>query len=213
MALPGWSPRFSVVTRRPHRVFPVFCQNAPGMESDLLQSEAGAPTNEREAAIIARLAPAAYTAILRGQGSTTGLGLVEIYNLDATGSTTSSLVNISSRGAVSSGDSVLIGGFILSGDANVLLRATGPSLIPFGVEGALLDPTMEVYDGAGNLIAANDNRPVRRRAIHASRPSSSACRKGPTRWSCGAPAGRLGWRWSKPISSARSKSALGSPRR
>ncbi|MEP7248205.1 MAG: hypothetical protein ABI787_00325 [Spartobacteria bacterium] len=45
----------------------------------------------------------------------------------------------------------------MSGDAKVLLRATGPSLIPFGVEGALLDPTMEVYDGAGNLIAANDN--------------------------------------------------------
>ena len=42
-----------------------------------------APKDNRESAILATLQPGAYTAILRGEGNTTGVALVEVYNLDA----------------------------------------------------------------------------------------------------------------------------------
>jgi hypothetical protein len=54
----------------------------------------------------------------------------------------------------------MIGGFILGGavgNANVLIRALGPSLTPLGVTGALVDPTLELHDGNGALIQSNDN--------------------------------------------------------
>ena len=53
----------------------------------------------------------------------------------------------------------MIGGAILRGTAStrVLLRAIGPSLTNFGVNNALPDPTLELHDGNGALIAANDN--------------------------------------------------------
>jgi hypothetical protein len=41
------------------------------------------PTDNRESAILATLEPAAYTAIVRGKNETTGIALVEIYNLDS----------------------------------------------------------------------------------------------------------------------------------
>jgi hypothetical protein len=40
-----------------------------------------APSNDKESAVLATLAPGAYTAILSGVGSATGVGLVEVYNL------------------------------------------------------------------------------------------------------------------------------------
>ena len=126
-----------------------------GAEAAEIANSGLAPTSAQEPAIIAHLNPGAYTAVVRGTNDTTGLGLIEIYNIDpASGAT---LVNVSSRGSVLTGNSVLIGGFIVSGDAQILLRAIGPSLISFGVNGALLDPTMEVYDSAGTLLASNDN--------------------------------------------------------
>src|SRR5438132_550397 len=69
------------------------------------------------------------------------------------------LLNISTRMKVLTGDSVLIGGFIIGGSGNkeVLLRAMGPTLTQFGVTGVLADPTMELHNGAGTLIASNNN--------------------------------------------------------
>jgi hypothetical protein len=60
---------------------------------------------------------------------------------------------------VQTGDNVLIGGFILTavGDTNVLVRAVGPSLANSAVTGALSDTTLELFDGNGSLIAANDD--------------------------------------------------------
>ena len=86
-----------------------------------------APSDDREAAILATLAPGSYTAILRGASGGTGLGIVEVYNLVPDPS--SNLANISTRGLVNTGDQVLIGGFIVD-DQNsiVLLRGLGPSL-------------------------------------------------------------------------------------
>jgi uncharacterized membrane protein len=117
------------------------------------------PSDDREAAIVATLEPGAYTAILQGKNNATGTALVEAYDLDPTPAT--QLGNISTRGEVGTGTSVLIGGLIVSPEqsaqANVVLRALGPSLGPLGVTGALQDPTLELHDSNGALLAGNDN--------------------------------------------------------
>jgi hypothetical protein len=115
------------------------------------------PNNDYDSAIVQSLDPGAYTAILAGKGSTTGVGLVEVYDLDLAAD--SKLSNISTRGFVGQGDDVLIGGAIIlgSGTTNVLFRAIGPHLGEFGVPNALQDPTLSLHDGQGNVIATNDN--------------------------------------------------------
>ena len=73
-----------------------------------------APSNGLESAIIADLPPGNYTAIVRGVNDTTGVGLVEVYDLSP-GTAPSSLRNISSRSFVLTDDNVMIGGFIVQG--------------------------------------------------------------------------------------------------
>ena len=117
------------------------------------------PGNVLESAIVRTLDPGTYTALLRGRGDTSGIGLVEVYDLGPTA--TSKLANISTRGLVGVGDDVMIGGLIISGgtgqSAKILVRAIGPSLTDFGVPGALPDPALELRDNNGALIASNDN--------------------------------------------------------
>jgi hypothetical protein len=113
------------------------------------------PTNDAESAIVATLDPGAYTAIVRGANNATGIALIEVYDLDPV--YTTRLANISSRGFINSGDNVMIGGFILlggTGPTKVVVRGIGPSS---GVTGALADPTLEVRDGNGDVIASNDD--------------------------------------------------------
>jgi hypothetical protein len=114
------------------------------------------PTNDLESAIVETLPAngAGYTAIVRGVNNGTGIGLVEAYDLDNT--VDSKLANISTRGLVQTGDNVLIAGTIIQGPTSqqVLVRAIGPSL---DLPGKLADPTLELHDGNGALIAANDN--------------------------------------------------------
>ncbi len=117
------------------------------------------PNDDRESAIVATLDPGEYTAILRGKNDTTGTALVEAYDLDATPA--SQFGNISTRGEVGTDNDVLIGGLIVSseesGQANVIVRALGPSLGNSGVSGTLADPTLELHNGNGDLLAFNDN--------------------------------------------------------
>jgi hypothetical protein len=115
-----------------------------------------APTDPREAAIVARLAPGNYTAIVSGVNNSTGVGLVESYTLDTNNSRAA---NISTRGHVGTGEDVLIGGFIVSGhDAkSILVRALGPSLGEAGNPNLLTDPLVELHDSQGQLVAANDD--------------------------------------------------------
>ncbi len=117
------------------------------------------PSNDAESAIVQTLMPGAYTAIVRGVNGTSGVGLVEAYDLDQPAD--SKLANISTRGFIDTGDNVMIGGFIIGpenlGDATVLLRAIGPSLGNFGVTNAIQDPVLELHDGNGDTIAMNDN--------------------------------------------------------
>lgn len=123
------------------------------------------PTNDVEAAIVGSLAArpveeggAGYTGVLAGQGGTTGIGLLEIYDLNT--SANSTLANISTRGFVGTGDDLLIGGFIPGPSdraaLKVLVRALGPSLTAQGVNGALEDPVLELHDANGTLLT-NDN--------------------------------------------------------
>ena len=112
------------------------------------------PANSHESAIMTTLQPGAYTTVMHGKNSTTGIGLLEVY------STLSGLTNVSTRGFVGTGDHVLIGGFISSGgngSLQVIIRALGPTLTQFGVSGALADPTLSLMDGNGNVVAFNDN--------------------------------------------------------
>jgi len=115
-----------------------------------------APSNEHESAIVTSLKPGSYTAILRGFSGSVGVALFELYDIDPQHS---QIANISTRGNVSIGDNVIIGGFIVGGDqpTNVIVRALGPTLTDFGVAGALADPTLELYDGNGTVIGQNDD--------------------------------------------------------
>ena len=117
------------------------------------------PTNDLEAAMVATLDPGPYTVILSGNGGTTGIGLIEIYDLDA--GITSQLANVSTRGFVGTGDDVMIGGVIIgpngAPEATIAVRAIGPSLADQGVANPLADPNLELHDANGVLIASNNN--------------------------------------------------------
>jgi len=122
-----------------------------------IQNSGHAPTAASESAIIANLAPGNYSAIVRGVSNTIGVALVEAYDLSP--GTTSVLGNISTRGFVQTGESVMIGGFTVQGTGakSVIIRAIGPELTQYGITNALANPTLELYNAAGTLIASNDN--------------------------------------------------------
>jgi hypothetical protein len=116
------------------------------------------PTDDLESAIVKTLTPGPYTAILRGVNNGTGIGVVEVYDLDQAAD--SEMANISTRGLVDTGDNVMIGGFILgnrSQGSRILIRGIGPSLATAGITNALANPTLELRDGNGVLLGSNDN--------------------------------------------------------
>jgi hypothetical protein len=121
-----------------------------------LQASGLAPTNDMESAIVATLPPESYTVVLRGKNGATGIGLVEMYDLDA--ATDSQLANISTRGFVETGVDIMIAGFIFGNGAaseRVIIRAIGPSLT--GIANVLANPTLDLYNSNGTLLISNDN--------------------------------------------------------
>jgi hypothetical protein len=124
-----------------------------------IQNSGHAPTQPTESAMIATLQPGNYTAIVRGVNNSIGVALVEVYDISP--NATAILGNISTRGFVQTGNNVMIGGFIVegSGPKRVILRAIGPELSapPFNIPNALANPTLELHNGSGALIARNDN--------------------------------------------------------
>ena len=122
-----------------------------------LTAEGLAPSNSLEAATQQSLPPGAYTVVTRTQNGTSGIGLVETYDVSPT--STSKLANLSTRGFVGLDDDVLIGGFIVGDVASstLIVRAIGPSLADLGVSDALVDPSLTIYDVNGTSIAANDD--------------------------------------------------------
>ena len=116
------------------------------------------PPNDLEAAIVATLAPGAYTAIVTGRNDTVGVGLIEAYDLNQAAA--SQLANISTRGLVLVDTNVLIGGFILGGsseETRVVVRALGPTLSNAGVTNPLMNPTLDLRDGNGDPLLFNDD--------------------------------------------------------
>jgi len=124
--------------------------------TDILNS-GYAPGDIRESAMIVSLPPGNYTAIVRGVANMTGVALAEVYDLSPAPDST--LGNISTRSFVQTGDNVMIGGFIVQGTQprSVIIRAIGPELTQYGVPNVLADPTLELHDATGALIASNDN--------------------------------------------------------
>lgn len=131
--------------------------NTPAQQQDIVNNNL-APPNGLESAIVITLQPGNYTAIVRGQGNTSGVGLLEVYDLDSVAA--SRLANISGRASVQTGGNMLFAGFIVGnniGAAKVVVRALGPSLVPLGVTTPLPDPVLELHDNNGALLLANDN--------------------------------------------------------
>jgi hypothetical protein len=114
------------------------------------------PTDPRESAIIDTFRPGLYTFVEQGVHRTQGVALPEIYDLFDGGLQLSA---VGTRAFVSTGDNVMLGGFILTGSAPVslLIRALGPSLANAGLSRVLADPQLDVYDASGQLIFSNDN--------------------------------------------------------
>jgi CSLREA domain-containing protein len=143
-----------------------FDDNWRDKQADEINATGIPPSNDLESAIVATLSAkagseggAGYTGVLAGQGGTQGIGLLEIYDLNAAAN--SKLANISTRGFVGTGDDLLIGGFIPGpsdrAPLKVLVRALGPSLAAQGVSAALQDPLLELHDGNGVIVVQNDN--------------------------------------------------------
>jgi N-acetylneuraminic acid mutarotase len=112
------------------------------------------PSSNLEAAILTTVTPGNYTAVVTDAAGGSGVGLVEVYDLEA--GSESRLANISTRGFVQTGNNVLIGGLIFNGELprRVIVRAIGPSLAR---PDALPDPTLELRNSNGDLVASNDN--------------------------------------------------------
>jgi len=116
------------------------------------------PANDFESAIDATLAPGAYTALISGKNATSGAGLIELYDRDQTA--LAKLANISTRAFVNTGDDIVIAGFILGNNGGmdqIAVRGLGPSLAAVGVPNALPNPTLELRDGNGTLLVANND--------------------------------------------------------
>jgi sugar lactone lactonase YvrE len=124
-----------------------------------IQATGLAPQNDAEPAILTTLqAGQSYTAVVRGHNNDTGIALVESYDLNPQADAL--LANISTRGVAGNGDNVMIAGFIVGGGpgaGTVLLRGLGPSLADGGLANTLGNPSLEVHDTNGAVVAANDN--------------------------------------------------------
>jgi hypothetical protein len=115
------------------------------------------PTNTKESAILTTLNPGAYTAIVTGAQSSTGVAIVEVFEIDLP---EVPLINIATRSKVQSGDDVMIAGLIIQGNAarTVLITARGPSMAlpPHNVPGTLANPYLRIYSGQ-TVIYENDD--------------------------------------------------------
>jgi len=135
-----------------------FNDNWKDTQQAQIQARGLAPPNDLESAILQILQPGNYTVILSGKNGTTGVGLVEVYDISP--GVFAELTNVSTRGFVGSGQSVMIGGFINSGgngSTQVVIRGLGPTLAQLGVSGALANPVVTLVNGNGVVVKTNDD--------------------------------------------------------
>ena len=127
------------------------------VQAALIQASGIPPTNDLESAIDATLPPGNYTAVVSGKNNTSGVALVEVYDLDQAG--LSKLGNISTRAFVSTGDNIVIAGFILgnnTGNDKIIVRGLGPSIL-IGLGTKLANPTLQLRNSNGTLLAFNND--------------------------------------------------------
>ena len=116
------------------------------------------PIDDFESAIATTLVPGAYTAIVTGNGNTSGVALVEVYDLNE--GVDSKLANLSTRAFVSTGDNIVIAGFLLGGSGSsdrVVVRGIGPSLTLLGITNPVPNPSLELRDTNGALLVENND--------------------------------------------------------
>jgi hypothetical protein len=129
----------------------------PAQEPEIIASGL-APSSDVESAIDATLNPGAYTAVVRGNNNGSGIALIEVF--DVSQAVPAKLANISTRAFVSTGDDIVIAGFILgnnNGADRIVVRGIGPSLTGVGVPDALANPTLELRDSNGALLVMNND--------------------------------------------------------
>jgi hypothetical protein len=129
----------------------------PAQAAALLAADL-APFRDLEAAIDATLNPGPYTAVIRGKNNTSGVGLIEVYDVSQV--VPAKLANISTRAFVGTNSNIVIAGFILggnSGEDRIVVRGIGPSLTALGVPNALANPMLELRDRNGSLLVANND--------------------------------------------------------
>ncbi len=120
-----------------------------------------APIDNQESALFVTVPSSAantnYTAIVRSVANVPGVALVEVFDLDSAAGAT--ILNVSTRGQVGTGNNVMIGGFITQGTEarRLAVRALGPSLAQFNVPGTLPDPTLELRDAQGAIVKSNND--------------------------------------------------------
>lgn len=124
--------------------------------SALIASLGLAPADPREAAIIRTLPPGLYTTVVSGSRGGTGVGIVEVFEVDLP---EDPLVNISARALVMNGNDAMIAGFVIqgSGPQTVAIRARGPSLAPYGIASPLMDPFLDVVRSSDRVVVARND--------------------------------------------------------
>ena len=129
----------------------------PAQKSQI-ESTGLAPSEDLESAIDANLNPGSYTAVVRDKNNTSGIAVIEVYDLST--ALPSRLANISTRALTGTGNNIVIAGFTLGnngGDDRIAVRGLGPSLTSAGVANALPNPTLELRSSNGTLVATNDD--------------------------------------------------------
>ncbi len=159
VANPLADPSIEVLSRLS---LPVASNNDWGSSAALttLFGQVGAFTltpGSRDAATQASVVPGSYTAVVGGGTASPGAALIEVYDTDSGPNVAARITNLSTRGQIGTGES-LLAGFVISGDMRkrVLIRAVGPTLAGFGLTGLLSDPKLDVIAG-GAVIAGNND--------------------------------------------------------
>jgi cell division septation protein DedD len=156
--IPNPLPDTIIELRGPAGFSTIINDNWRDSQEGLIVAAGLAPTDDLESAIDATLAPGNYTAVLRGKNNSSGVGLIEVYDIGQP--LPSKLANISTRAFVNTGSDIVIAGFTLGnsgGDGKIVIRGLGPSLGALGVSPVLSDPTLELRDPSGTLLFSNND--------------------------------------------------------
>jgi len=132
-------------------------------ESELMELEGGTgaftlSSSVKDAVVVGEYGPGLYTNLLSDGSGSTGIALLEVYELASSRTADARLVNLSTRGYVGEGEAVLIGGFVIEGESNMnlLIRGVGPGLVNQGLPNPLANPMLTLYSGS-EVLAENDD--------------------------------------------------------